>query len=1286
MRQTHSVASNSRGNRRKSSRNRTSPGPVRLRIEVMEDRTVPTVAAAPLGPNDLALLTVGPSATAQAGDKLYFLGSTGAHSPLLWQTDGSGAGTTAVAAPGLSGLNVAELAAAGNTLYFTASAAAAAGTSAVVNVYKLDPAAPNGVTQVTNFSAAGDSIDLRSLGGHVYFTDTGRAAGVDQLSSQSLYTTDGTAAGTAKLADFANGAGTALLADAAAAGGELYFKVLSPSVGGGPQLWASDGTAANTHAIAGPGTAQAGLVASELATAGGKLFVTSADGSGDGQLWAGDASGLTLVHTFHPAAPPPGSSLTPVPPVTPVSSPVMPTGLSAADDGTISFFAADGGQLNVWSSDGTAAGTKALLDPAKLPAGFAVNPIAGLAPTGGADYFSASDSAHGTELWKTDGAGGAALVQDINPGPASAFPYLLAFNNGRVFFAADDGSHGTELWATDGTPAGTQRLTDLNPGIGGGNPSAVFALKDTLVVQGTSSTPSPSGPEQTQLWAVADSAAPAGAATTTALAVSGGGTTGKPVTLTATVTAPGGGAPTGSVQFRDEDTVLGSAPLANGQATFNPGSLAPGSHTLQAVYSGDATFAPSTSAPVSQSVDSALATTLALTTSDGNARAGETVTLTATIHPAANGPAAPGGSVTFSDGATQLGSSPVVNGVATLKTSGLSAGAHTIAAQYSGDAVYAGSTAAPLTQTVSAAPASTVTLTTSASTVTLGQAIKLTANVTPQTPGQPPGGTVVFMDGATTLASVALSPSGSATFSARLGVGTHTLTAVLQGSDTPASQPVTATVLQAATTTSLTSSAPAVAAGQVVTLTAKVAGPAGVARPTGTVKFFDGAKQIGSATLSNGQATYAVANLALGSHTLTAVYQGTSDFSTSTSAALKQTVTPAGTVATSTTIHPSASSVAVGQAITFTASVKAPGPGAPGGAVTFFDRGTLLGTGQLNAAGSATYTTHSLAAGSHTITAVYAGAGGFRSSSSAPVNVTIRPATATALTASLSSALSGQPVTLTAKVTAAVGAVTPGGMVTFMDGTTYLGTAQLQNGVATLQARFTPGAHAVTAAYYGNALFFGSNSGGVTVNVRKADTAVSLGTPTFTADGRFLMLSASVGVKSPGAGAPTGTMTFYDGSTVLGTARVWSNGSAALRVNKPAAGVHSLRAVYAGDGAYTGNASSVLAYTIDRVPPQVSFRTYPDVPVAGPSVTLRVVLSRSRGSGSAIPTGAVTFKDGATVLGTVPVANGGAVTLTTRLGVGPHTLTASYGGDANYSPIVADLSLAVAAPGKPSAA
>src|SRR5262249_32926651 len=152
-----------------------------------------------------------------------------------------------------------------------------------------------------------------------------------------------------------------------------------------------------------------------------------------------------------------------------------------------------------------------------------------------------------------------------------------------------------------------------------------------------------------------------------------------------------------------------------------------------------------------------------------------------------------------------------------------------------------------------------------------------------------------------------------------------------------------------------------------------------------------------------------------------------------------------------TTLDTSAPTAVFGQTETLTATVSS-SAGTPTGNVTFFDGNTVLGVAPVNAAGQASLTV-SLGVGNHMLTASFAGGGGFAGSTSPAVAETVNPAaTAVTLNSSITPAVTGQAVTLTATVTAvAPGAGIPTGTVTFFDGGTPLGSAMLDgSGKATL--------------------------------------------------------------------------------------------------------------------------------------------------------------------------------------------------------------------------------------------
>ena len=185
-----------------------------------------------------------------------------------------------------------------------------------------------------------------------------------------------------------------------------------------------------------------------------------------------------------------------------------------------------------------------------------------------------------------------------------------------------------------------------------------------------------------------------------------------------------------------------------------------------------------------------------------------------------------------------------------------------------------------------------------------------------------------------------------------------------------------------------------------------VSSPASPAVPaTGLVTFFNnGTTAIGSATLAtvNGiaraTATYNGAALASSPYNITAVYAGDTTYNISTSAAQTLTVSAAVPIPTSTVVTSSALNGNLGSSITFTATIMG-GSGSPSGSIAFLDGGTSLGSPVPVSNGAATYTTSTLTAGTHVITAIYSGDGNSAGSTSTSISEII---TAPAFTASVS--------------------------------------------------------------------------------------------------------------------------------------------------------------------------------------------------------------------------------------------------------------------------------------------
>jgi hypothetical protein len=193
---------------------------------------------------------------------------------------------------------------------------------------------------------------------------------------------------------------------------------------------------------------------------------------------------------------------------------------------------------------------------------------------------------------------------------------------------------------------------------------------------------------------------------------------------------------------------------------------------------------------------------------------------------------------------------------------------------------------------------------------------------------------------------------------------------------------------QAATATSLSVSNASPSLGQPVTFTATVSSSGGT--PSGVVTFSDGGTLLGQASLdASGNASFTTLSLTVGPHSIVASYGGTSAFQGSQSSPVAVTVSQ-GTAATTTALTASPDSIQAGQPVTFTAVVSGPaGSGTPTGTVTFLEGTTTLGAAWLDANGRATFTTSTLPAGSHTVTAVYGGDSAFSGSQSAAVTVLV---------------------------------------------------------------------------------------------------------------------------------------------------------------------------------------------------------------------------------------------------------------------------------------------------------
>ena len=443
-------------------------------------------------PQPLDLAAIG----SPAGARVIFPGSDPVSGVQPWVTDGTPAGTRALGGlPAPRGsADPQDLAVLGDRVVFTASDGTAPPARGVwvaepagASPLPLPAAGPAGASQVT------------AAGGLAYFTlDEGDGGGDD------LWRTDGTAAGTVRLAAFPGRRLSALadlrgrlLALASALPGEI------PSFA----FWTSDGTSAGTVPAFRPpdDTLQVTDVA---VLAGGVYFAALREQTP--QLFRSDGTAAGTHALLD------------------LSCPCSPELFRyTVLDGTVYFEWVPGA---IYRTDGTAAGTVAVYPPpdgsprfteAQYPQGFAGGVVflgpqlhspdgrelvwrglpngqvlrltsAGLSAyvatldpeftvVGSTLFFRGWDPDHGMELWKTDGTpAGTALVLDAVPGPDSSDPQELKAAGGRLYFSARDPLHGRELWTSDGTAAGTHRVEDLAPGPSSSSPARLTVAGDHL--------------------------------------------------------------------------------------------------------------------------------------------------------------------------------------------------------------------------------------------------------------------------------------------------------------------------------------------------------------------------------------------------------------------------------------------------------------------------------------------------------------------------------------------------------------------------------------------------------------------------------------------------------------------------------------------------------------------------------------------------------------------------------------------------------------------------------------
>jgi large repetitive protein len=495
------------------------------------------------------------------------------------------------------------------------------------------------------------------------------------------------------------------------------------------------------------------------------------------------------------------------------------------------------------------------------------------------------------------------------------------------------------------------------------------------------------------------------------------------------------------------------------------------------------------------------------------------------------------------------------------------------------------------------------------------------------------------------------------------------------GVDTSAAQFFNITVVQPTTSTVLTSSLNPSQFTQPVTFTATVTSNGGT--PSGSVIFTVDNTPTTVSLNSSGVATLTFSNLTVGLHTVLASYQQSPGFAGSTAQQLVQSVTPVGT---STGLASSLNPSIFGQAVTFTATVTpaVSGTGTPGGTVTFSIDGTPQSPVTLNNAGVAIFSSSTLSAGMHQISATYSGGGNFSGSSTAtPLTQNVLSATTTALTSGpINPSVFGQTVTFTATITSASPGTPTGTVQFFLDSSPTPSFTSSLNGSA--QATFpistlSLGNHTVTATYLGDNKFGqSSTTGPITQTVQADGTTTTITEPGGpTVFGQQASLVATVHAASPGSGTPTGALQFFIDGAPQAPLPVGSSGQATLNISTLSVGTHAITALFtSGDSNFTGSQTAkAFAATVNKANTTASVIDVVTSPTVLGEMAIFVANIAPNAPGAGLPTGNVQFVLDGTTLPTVYAlnANGQAGLDISTLSLGTHTISVDYFGDGHFN-------------------
>jgi hypothetical protein len=476
--------------------------------------------------------------------------------------------------------------------------------------------------------------------------------------------------------------------------------------------------------------------------------------------------------------------------------------------------------------------------------------------------------------------------------------------------------------------------------------------------------------------------------------------------------------------------------------------------------------------------------------------------------------------------------------------------------------------------------------------------------------------------------------------------------------------------------TGLAASSYAPVYGTSVTFTGTVTSGTGGAIPTGTVSFTTSTgTTLGSGALNaSGVATYATSTLPAGTTTVTANYSGDSTYATSKSPSAAIFVTPSPLVLTATV----STGNTVGGTYTVTVNTSTSGTGAvapigtPTGTVTVTLSGTTTSyTGAWQASSqstaSATITIPATVVGTSSLLISCAGDANFSCPNPITTTVTVGKATpALTLSYTPKPAVSGAAISFTASLAAVGTAAVPSGNVRFFDNGTLINAGTLASGTVQVTGTdITAATHTISATYDGDANY-------LTVSAISTGTAVTSTavTPSATKNiGQAFTFTATITPATLiNSTLPTGSVIFYDGTTSLGTGTITGNAASINVASLSTTAVHSITAVYSGDGVYAPSTSSAVTIAAATLTTTTTALEPSATKNFGQAFTFAAAVTPSTVVNGVSPTGNIQFLDGTTVLGTVALASGSASLAVPSLATNvAHSITAVYTGDTNYA-------------------